>query len=989
MSTSLTRADKQPEGLPIASQELAGEIDVHSAAMFTRVPTGSAAPDRRRPISIILGIVTAIYLVLTAAGSLWTDFLWFDSIGYESVWLKNWGMSILLGAIGVVVAFGVIWISLRLADRFSPRWVPFDLTEEEELIERFREWVEPRLRQVRLIVSGVLALLLGLAASAWRDEFFLFQNGEDFGVTDPIFGSDLSLYMFQLPFFNTVLDWLFNLFLLTLVVVLVVHYFNGGIRLSGRGFNVTDGTKTHILIMLAILALIRAVIYRLDMYGLLLSGRSEPAFFGPGFTDVNARLPALRLLIAVALVAAVIFVVNIWRRGWTLSIVTVISWLVVAIAAGTIYPTVIQRFQVAPQQLDKDREFIAHNLEFTTMAYGLDEVEVRDFAASDDLDADGIEANRLIIDNLRLWDTSVLPRTYQNFQELRPYYSLSRVDTDRYVDDSGNPTQVMLSVRELEETALPREDWQNQRLFYTHGLGAVVNEANVVESNGQPRFLLKDVPPQAEVAGLELQEPRVYFGETYTEGRPVYVKTGTSPQEVDVPLPGEGTDYNEYQGDAGVILDNIFKKIAFALRYRDLNLLISGEIRPDSAVLVERNVMSIAQNVAPFLLPDTDPYPVIVNGRILWVLDLYTVSSMYPYSSPLEIQDVARLDRSTDVSLGTNYIRNSVKAVVDAYQGDITFYLADEADPLVAAWARTYDGLFAPMSEMPEGLEEHLRYPQDLFRMQTEIYLEYHVASESELITGNDAWSLPVDPSTITRNEQGGINLLIGDRFTAENTFNPIDDILPYYVLTKLPGEDDLSYLLLQPFTPASKKNMSSFLVADSTPGRYGRLIDYRMPQGELVDGTEQVGQRIEQDADISQQFTLWDSQGSQVIKGDLLVIPIEESLLYIQPIFLQAEGGGFPEFRRVAVVFGERVEWADTLDGALSLVFGTATEGDGDPIPDGETIEELVLQASSAFANAEAALAAGDLAGYQRWVEEAERLVGEIEAILEGAATP
>lgn len=957
--------------------------------MFTRVPSGFRS-DRRRPLTIILGIAAAVYLLFTAAGTLWTDFLWFDSIGYESIWLKNWGTSILLGAIGVVVAFAVIWASLKLADRLSPRWVPFDLTEEEELIERFREWVEPRVRQVRLLVSAGLALLLGIAAASWRDEFFLFQNGGEFGTDDPVFNSDVGFYMFQLPFFNTVLDWAFNLVLLALVVVVVVHYFNGGLRFGGRSFSVTKGTKIQILSMLAVLALIRAVVYRLDMYALLFSSRSEPAFFGPGYTDVHARLPALRLLIAVALIAAVIFIVNIWRQGWTLSIVAVVSWLVVAVAAGSLYPAAIQTFQVTPNELDREREFIGNNLALTRQAYGLDQVEVRDFAASGELDVEDIEANRLVIDNMRLWDTSVLPRTYQNFQELRPYYSLSRVDTDRYLDD-GEATQVMISVRELEEANLPREDWQNERLFYTHGLGAVVNEANVVESNGQPRFLLKDVPPQAVLESLEVTQPRVYYGETYEPGRPVIVKTGSEPQEVDFPLPGEGTDYNEFDGDAGVVLDNIFKKLAFALRYRDLNLLISSQVRPDSAVLVERNVRAIVEEVAPFLVADTDPYPVIVNGELLWVLDLYTASSDFPYSQPLRADAINRLSRTSDLRVGTNYLRNSVKAIVDSYDGETTFYLVDPSDPLASAWAKTYPGLFESFDQLPDGMEEHLRYPQDLFRVQSTMYLEYHVGSEGELFTGNDAWSLPVDPSTIARDDQGGINLLFGDRINAQTgQWNFLDDILPYYVLTKLPNEEDLSYLLLQPFTPAEKKNMSSFLVADSTPGRYGRLIDFRMPQGELVDGTEQVGQRIEQDAEISQQFTLWDSQGSMVIKGDLIVIPIEESILYIQPIFLEAEGGGFPEFRRVAVVFGERVEWDDTLDGALARVFGAREDPGDDPddpgLPDGETIEELISQASTAFTNAQNALAAGDLAGYQRWVDEAQRVIGEIESLLGGS---
>jgi uncharacterized membrane protein (UPF0182 family) len=727
---------------------------------------------------------------------------------------------------------------------------------------------------------------------------------------------------------------------------------------------------------------------------LLLSDRVSEQFFGPGFTDITARLPAYRLLILVAVMAAVLFIVNIFRPGWSLALVAVGSWLVVAIAAAAIYPAIIQRLQVTPQQLERETPYIEHSLQFTRAAWGLDQVEVRGFAAADDLEAADIEANRLTIDNLRIWDPSVLPRTYQNFQELRNYYTLSIVDTDRYVDE-GTPTQVMLAVRELEEVNLPREDWLNQRLLYTHGFGAVVNVANVVADDGQPQFLLRDVPPQAVLDALELEEPRVYFGETYEQGRPVIVRTGEEPQEVDFPLADEGTAYNEYSGDAGVTLDSIWKRIAFAFRYRDLNLLISGEIRPDSRVLVERNVGHIVESIAPFLQLDTDPYPVIENGEILWVVDLYTTSNWYPYSQPLELDAIGRLARTSELRTGVNYMRNSVKAVVDAHDGHVTLYLVDPDDPVARAWSDAYPGMFTPSSEMPEGLVEHLRYPQDLFRVQGQLYLEYHVTDPNELFSGNDAWSLPADPATINRAlGSPGAELLFGDQAdatTAQLRYRA--EILPYYLLTELPGEDDLSYLLLQPFTPSSRRNMSSFLVADSTPGRYGRLIDFRMPQGELVDGTEQVGQRIDQDGDISEQFTLWDNQGSRVIKGDLLVVPIENSLLYIMPIFLEAEGGGIPEFRRVIVVYGDQVEWAQTLDAALAQVFGEGTGEEptdpaepSEPTPGGETVAQLLEQAAEAFALADQALTDGDLAEYQRWVDEAERLIEEAQAVIAGS---
>lgn len=949
--------------------------------MFTRVPSDYSGSDRRRTLRVILIIGVVGYLLLTAAGTIWTDFLWFDSIEYRDVWLRNWGMSLLLGAIGVGISFGLLWLSLRLVDYFSPRWAPFDLTEEEELIERFREWIEPRVRQVRFIVTAGLAVILGLTVATWRDEVFLFLNSQEFGETEPIFNLDLGFYIFELPIYETAVDWLFNLLVLATVVVAIAQYLNGGIRFDGRSLSTSRGAKIHLSVMFAVIALVRAVSYRLDMYELLLSDNTQ-SFFGPGYTDINARLPALRLLLIVALIAAVLFILNIFRQGWTLALVSVGSWMVVAIAAGAIYPAIIERLQVQPNELERERSYLINNLDMTREAYQLDQVEVVPFPAADDLTAADIENNRLTIDNVRIWNTSVLPRTYQNFQELEPYYTLNKVDTDRYLDQ-GTPRQVMIAARELEEVNLPRDDWQNTRLFYTHGFGAVVNEANVVQPDGQPNFLLKDVPPVASVPTLELEEPRVYFGETYQPGRPVIVKTGTEPQEIDIPLE-QGTQFNEYEGEAGVVIDNFFKRLAFAFRYRDLNLLISSQIRSDSRVLVERNIQAIVDEVAPFLEADADPYPVILDGRILWVVDMYTTSTNYPYSQPLETAAIDRIRVTSDLTTDINYLRNSVKAVIDAESGNVTFYLFDPGDPLARAWSETYPELFESAENMPEGLEQHLRYPQDLFRLQSYMYLEYHVTDEAQLFSGNDAWDLPADPSTIDRE---GDERLWGDLKPITQP-TPLRQMLPYYLLTELPGDDELSYLLLQPFTPRDRRNMVGFLVADSTPGRYGRLIELRMPQGRLVDGTEQAGQRIEQDAEISEQLSLWRGEGSSVIKGDMLVVPIEESVVYFQPIFLEEDGGAFPEFRRIAVTYADRVEWAESINGALELVFGEAE--DEEPGDDGEqppssdqTIEELVAEANEAFNNADAALRRGDLAEYQRWVQEAQQIIAEIQTLL------
>lgn len=922
-------------------------------------------------------IVVAAYLLLTAAGTLWTDFLWFDSEGFRDVWLRNWGLSILLGAVGIGFSFLVLWGALKLVDRFSPRFAPFDLTEEEELVERFREWVEPRIGLIRVVVTAGLALIMGLTVAAWRDDVFLFFNWQRFGEADPIFNTDIGFYVFRLPLWGNFVDWLFNLLVLTTVIVAIALYLNGAIRFSGRRVSATRGAKVYISVMFAIVALVRAVSYRLEMFEILYADRNE-IFFGPGYTDINSRLPAIRLLIVVALIAAVLFIVNVFRRGWTLAMVSVGSWIVVSIAAGTIYPAIIQRFSVLPDQLGKEREYIGYNLEATKEAWMLDGIEVRDFQAAEDLTAADIQDNQTTVDNLRIWTPTVLPKTYQNFQELEPYYQLNRVDTDRYLAD-GSPNQVMVAVRELDEPEVP-DDWQNQHLFYTHGYGAVVNQANVVQADGQPVFLLRDVPTVASVDSLELDEPRIYFGEGYEPGKPVIVRTGSQDQEIDIPLE-TGTGFNEYEGDAGVVLDNFFKRIAFAFRYRDLNLLISNQIRPDSRVLVERNIAEIVNQLAPFLEADADPYPVILDGNVLWVLDMYTSTTRYPYSQPVNVAAQNRLTLDSEVDLGTNYMRNSVKVVIDAHNGDVTFYDFDPNDPIIRAWENIHPGMFTDASEMPEGIENHLRYPQDLFRVQSEIYLDYHVGEENQLFSGNDQWSFPEDPSDPGRT---GNNRLFGDVRSTDGS--PLSQIMPYYLLTELPGEDRLSYLLLQPFNPRAKRNMVAFLVADSTPGNYGRLVDFRMPEGQLVDGAQQAGQRIEQDAEISQQLSLWRGEGSDVIKGDLLVVPIEDSVIYLQPIFLEEEGGAFPEFRRVAVVYADQVEWADSLDGALQLVFGTTERGQdggdgggGGELPNEGTIENLISQAEDAFANAEAALRSGDLAGYQEWVDEAQSILNQI----------
>ena len=937
-----------------------------------------------------------IYGIFTALSRVWTDYLWFDSVDQTGVWFIRWVWVAALGLAGALFVFGVIWGNMRLARFLSVRFASFSTAPEDQSVAQIRQVVSTRTPLVEWLAAAGAAVMLGLGVSAWRDQVLLFLNSQPFGAVDPQFGLDLSFFMFRLPLWSTMVSWLTVVAIASLVAVGVNYFALGGIRFPVRRLPRFDTqAKAHLSALAAVIALLRALSYRMDTYELLFTDNNV---FGAGYADVNARLPALNLLIAVSIFSAILFLINIWRRGWVLVAVSVAAWVFVSVAAGVAYPAIVQRFQVQPNELVREGPYIERNIEATRAAYGLNQVEVRPFGASTDLDAADISRNAPTVDNIRLWDPDVLNRTYQQLQEIRTYYRVDHVDTDRY-RLGGKDTQVMLALREMDEPNIPAADWQNQRLVYTHGFGAVLSPANVVAVDGQPDFLLRDIPPETSEPVLELTQPRIYFGETYEPDRPVIVRSGATPQEIDFPATEESGSadnrYNNYEGMAGVEISGVLHRLAFALRYGDLNILISSQINPDSRVLMQRNVQSRVEAVAPFLVADADPYPVVLDGRIVWVVDMYAISGEYPYSQPIGVGlrgfDTARLSSTSKLPLsGFNYIRNSVKATVDAFDGTIRLYVVDETDPLVATWSKVYPDLFTDASGIPSGLRRHFRYPQDLFKIQSELYLDYHMVDVTQFFQRNDAWSIPSDPSTIRR-----LDLLRGDQIVgADGAFlDYLEEMLPYYLLMTLPGEDGTSYVLLQPYNPLEKPNMSAFLIADSTPGRYGRLIDYRMPQGSLVEGTGQVGNRIDQDDEISQQFTLWRGQGSSVVLGDMLVVPIDQSVLYVQPVYLEAEQGGLPEFRRVVVVHGDDIEWDDTLEGALAKIFGAADDGpipeaegedqaeatgdeEEDPAPGSRTVRQLLSEASDAFDRANQALMSGDLAEYQRLIDRAARLV-------------
>ena len=925
------------------------------------VNIGGTNNNERRGFSFIVFVAIIGFSVARAVATFFTNYLWFDSVNLNSVWIKILlTKGALVGATSLL-AFIFIFTNLRLAVRATPVMDIFESFESQDPLSRFRAWTNERFLRYRLWGSIGLSLFLGAGASQLWEQVLLFLNQQSFGVTDPVFQADVSRYVFGLPPYRLFVSWGFQLVIFTSLIIVLFFVATGALQLrQGRLPEVSSGAKAHLSVLLAFIAILKAFAYRLDSMELLYSPRGK--VFGASYTDVIAHLPALNLLILISLFGAVLLLVNIKRRGWLLPATAISLWLAVSIIVGGLVPAAIQRFRVVPDELNKELPYVENHIDYTRLAYGLDSIEEKSFAASPDLSQDDISNNKQTVDNIRLWDPTVLAETYSQLQEIRAYYALQEVDVDRY-RINGELTQVMVAARELDQTNLPAVGWVNERLQYTHGFGVVFSPANNVASQGQPDFYVKGVPATTTVAELEVEQPRIYFGESADSVE--YVVVNSLQDEVDYPLSTEGQSvaYTSYSGDGGVGLGSFFRRLGFALRYSELNLLISNQLSDDSKLIMERNIVSRVKKAAPFLYTDNDPYLALIDGNLFWIIDMYTVSDKYPYAQPA---DTRRINENSGLPVNFNYLRNSVKAVVNAYDGTMNFYVVDENDPIMTAYNDIFPDLFSPKSEMSSELLDHIRYPEDLFTIQSDMYRDYHMTDPRVFYADEDPWVIPSDSSTTPR-----VATLRGE-FT-EIGFKPM---LPYYLLMSLPGETDLSYLIFQPFNPENRPNMQSFLVADADPENYGQLIDFRLPKGEFVDGPSQVATRINQDPDISQIFTLLDQQGSSVIKGNLFVVPINQSILYYQPIYLQGEQNPLPEFKFVVVVFQDRIIMSETLSEALASIFGDELISDVVEESEGESPLDLLAKATTAFEQAQEQLQKGNLGKYQELIDQAQQYV-------------
>ncbi|HVM15415.1 MAG TPA: UPF0182 family protein [Egibacteraceae bacterium] len=942
------------------------------------------APRRRRSsvrVAAALVVVALVFVLLSLRGiaGFYTDYLWFDELGITPVWRQVLGAKIMLGVIFTIVFFVVMWANLAIADLLAPRFRPAGAGEE--LIERYHQAVGARAGLVRGALAGVFALIAGPGAAGQWNNWILFRNHVAFSAHDEQFAKDIGFYVFDLPFLTFVVDWLFATFVIVVVLTAVAHYLNGGIRFQAPMEKVTPQVKAHLSVLMAVLALLKAVGYYLERYELVYSTRGVVQ--GAGYTDVNAQLPALHLLFWISLFACGLFLINILRRGWILPVISLAVWALVSVVVGGAIPAFVQQFRVQPTESTKERPYIDRNIKATKAAFNIHDVAVRDFAANDQLTGADLLNDAEVVRNIRLWDPLVAVRSYQRLEERRNFYRINDVDVDRYRDVAlpNQNVQVLMALRELRLDGIPSQSWVNRHLVYTHGYGAVMSAGNGVEADGNPLFSLRDLPPTGEPV---IERPEIYYGENLSG----YAIVKSDQREIDFTNDDGSISTSVYEGSGGVEMSSWLRRVALSLRFGDLNPLISDFINPDSRAMYIRDIHERVRKAAPFLRFDSDPYPVIYRDGIHWVYDAYTTTSRYPYS---QRADTGRLSVDSGLTGNFNYVRNSVKVVIDAYHGSMTFYVTDPSDPIVQAYRKAFPRLFTDGARMDSALRAHLRYPEDLFRVQTNMYGMYHIDDPAAFYNRTDAWEIAQEPgelggtaavSQLAPNGQTPANL--GPR--RENRMDP------YYLQMRPPGSATSDFVILQPFVPFSRddsrKDLSAFMVGRGDPANYGQLEAYVTPRQRPVNGPALINSRIQADAEVSREITLLSQQGSNVSFGNMLLVPIGQSLLWVRPLYVEAEGATpLPQLRKVIVVFGERVVMADTLRQSLVTLFGDAPPtlerapaasnppvGSGVPPPGGAgaavpqpTLLELLGQAEARFAAAEEALRRGDLAGYQR----------------------
>ncbi|MEM6252317.1 MAG: UPF0182 family protein [Cyanobacteria bacterium P01_D01_bin.156] len=894
-----------------------------------------------------------------------TEIWWFESVGFADVlWTRlRWQAAIALAAF--LIWWLVLFINYAIAQRLT-RDRPLQVVQNPQ----WDPYLPGLIRYTSFIFITLLAFTAAINGVETWETVIKFLNPVDFNTQDPLYGRDISFYIFQLPLFEILHRAAIELLIWSLLLSACIYGIKGEIRPErGWKYFLTGEVKTHFCVLLAAFATIFALGFWLARYELLYSPTG--VVFGAGYTDVNARMQAYGIMGFITVAIGIVFVISLWRSGFLLPLTAISLYAAVFVVVTGAYPWAQQTFVVEPNELQKESPYIADNIALTRQAYGLDNVQQESFEVKNQLDADALDRNSSTIDNIRLWDYRPLQSTYSSLQTLRPYYRFQDVDIDRYTLNNDY-RQVMLSPRELVDDALPAQaqTWVTQHLIYTHGYGVAMSPVNKVTQDGLPELFIKDLPPNISV-DLTIDQPRIYYGEATDR----YILTGTDQAEFDYPLGNDNAQYN-YTGPGGVSIGTPLKRLIYAYNLGDWQMLLSNSLGDNSRIHYHRLIQDRIRQLAPFLSLDSDPYMAIIDGRMQWIVDAYTLSNRYPYSEPLQRSDgiqaiIQNRAMDTLVKTGTNYIRNPVKAVVDAYDGTLKLYVVDNSDPILASFQQSFPSLFEPLENAPASLQAHFRYPQMLFKIQTQMYRAYHMERPEVFYKQEDLWDFPTQ---ITREE------------------NP-EILEPYYVIMRLPETNEEEFMLIIPFTPVRKNNMVAWMAARCDGENYGKLLVYEFSRQALLYGPQQIDSRIDQNTEISQQLTLWNQEGSQVFRGDLLVIPIEQSLLYVKPVYLQARGqnnnsNAIPELKRVILAYKDSIVMEQTLEDGLTKLFGQRqtprAETPAAPLsstPENLSTEQrsLIQSALEAYTQSQQALQQGDWQAYGAAQERLGRLLDQL----------
>jgi len=931
-------------------------------------------------VLVIAAVLVVLVLSARSLSSFYVDLLWFDSVDRSNVFWDSLWAKVLLAAVFSIGFAIVCFFSLTLAQRLAPADLP--LGPEREVVERFRTIVGRRSRLLRFIVSIVLGVVIGLPAVGQWQEWLLFRNAQSFGVEDPLFKVDVGFYVFRLPFLTYAVDWAFAALVLVTLVSAVVHFLNGAIRVQSPKERITKGARVHLSVLFALLAVVKAVDYWLQRFELTASTRGVVQ--GATYTDVKAQLPAINLLIMVSLLVAVLFLAGIRWGGWRFPLLSMALWAIIAVVASAVYPAIIQRFVVQPNVTTRERPYIGRNIEATKAAMGLDSVVTVPVTLGD-VSATDVKESAASLADTRLLDVTEMRDRFALDEGQFAFYAVNDLDVDRYEID-GRLQQTLVAARELNSDGIPNRTWVSRHLIYTHGCGLISASASRVTTDGRPIY-----------ADLPVDRPQLYFGTQ----QPGYAIVNTGQVEQACP----DTEAAPYEGDGGVRLDSTFRRLAFAIHFGEFNLFGSNLIEDSSRLVHIRDVRDRVSKIAPFLHLDADPYPVVVDGSVKWIVDAFTTTARYPYAQKANTDN---LTPGSGLDHNFNYVRNSVKAVVDAYSGDITLYVIDPTDPIVRAWSKAFPGLFTPSDQVSDELRSHFRYPEDLFRVQTNLYGRYQFADADQFFNRDAAWSIA---QAATREPElavtaaGGVPLTdaVAEANTGDVADARVSRFEPYYTLFHAPGASTSEFSLLRPFVPFSpddtRKELRAVMAVSSDPDTYGQITVYSI-EGTLPEGPATVAAELGSDPEISPVITLLDQRGSRVVFGQLQVVPVADGVVWVRPLYVRPDDAGSKQVfvRRVLAWYDGQSVIGDTLTDAINRLFPGAGIDLGEVMADGTVTEPtdsgepstpadgagaastdpatLLEEAETVFDEADQALRAGDLGLYQAKVSEAQGLI-------------